>query len=67
LVGRGRERSNSTTANHVRWKLLRLGWIESADVDTRSEMGRRIAATEIGIISHVSAIATVTYNRIGRD
>jgi predicted DNA-binding WGR domain protein len=61
----GRKRIELYETQSMPWKLLRLGFSESADVATRSELGRRIAATEIGIILHLSTIATVTSNRIG--
>ena len=63
----GRKRIELYETQSMPWKLLRLGFSESADVATRSEMGRRIAATEIGIILRLSTISTVTSNRIGRD
>jgi hypothetical protein len=48
-IGRpGRKRIELYETQSMPWKLLRLGFSESADVATRSEMGRRIAATEIG-------------------
>ena len=65
-IGRlGRKRVELYETQSMPWKLLRLGFSESADVATRSELGRRIAATEIGIIPRLSTIATVTSNRIG--
>jgi hypothetical protein len=45
LIGSG---LSFTKLNQWPWKLLRLGFSESADVATRSEMGKRIAVTDAG-------------------